>query len=187
MRRRILSAILAGACMATSLVVGAAPAQAYFYPYKYEIKVNWSFKCVDVYNLSGDNGAPIQQWDCNNGWNQKWGFDYRGNSSTGDPVFKISSKNTYYQKCLDVVNGGTGWGTPVQQWDCSANTPQQYWIQEPYGELGSLPLYRYHAAYQPGLCLDISGQSLNNGARLQVWGCHNGFNQQFLNFADGAL
>jgi hypothetical protein len=31
-----------------------------------------SNKCVDVKDRNTDNGAPLIQWDCNGGPNQKW-------------------------------------------------------------------------------------------------------------------
>lgn len=177
---RILLAAVSVIVPATVLTAG--PAEAYFYPNRYLVVAYHSYRCLDVIGGSPVNGTRIQQWDCDhNTWQQNWAFDRVG-EHFGDPVFKISARSTSYAGCLDILGGGVTNGTPIQQWDCAAGTTQQLWIQEyrfttPDGD----NLFRYHSAKAPAMCLDVSGASPNNGARLVLWGCHEGNNQLFMN------
>jgi hypothetical protein len=40
---------------------------------------------------------------------------------------------------------------------------------------------------QSGRCLDVAGQSQNNGSTVQLWDCHNGANQQWTSTTAGEL
>jgi len=78
-------------------------------------------------------------------------------------------------KCLDVRNGATADGTPVQILTCSG-APGQQWTVTPGSTIKAL-----------GKCLDVSGNSTANGARVQLWSCHGGANQNWQAAADGSL
>jgi hypothetical protein len=73
---------------------------------------NWanSGKLVD--------GAPIVQWDDNNGTEQKFHIQASG---TGYQLKSLVSG-----KCLDIWNWSTTDGQALQQWTCSGNTAQQF-------------------------------------------------------------
>lgn len=167
-------------------VFAAVPAYADFYPNRYLIMSYHSNKCVDVIGGSPLNGTRIQQWSCNHStWQQQWGFN-RVDTLGGQPVFKISAKSTSYLGCLDALGGGSGGGTPIQQWDCAAGTNQQKWIQDYRGLTGGGEmLFRYRAYHAPSMCLDVQGASGDEGARLVLWSCHDGDNQLFVNVALG--
>jgi len=94
-----------------------------------------------------------------------------------DPVFGQlntgSIFNTFNWKCLD-ADANAGWnGTKVQLWDCNAQS-QQIWTlrQDPY-----LPGYQIVNNRFPGMCLnaDDSAGTYPNGARVQLWECHDGW------------
>jgi hypothetical protein len=100
---------------------------------KYELGETWyrirnrnSGKCLDVWGLSHDNGANIQQWDCWDGPNQLWAF---GGTSGG---YSIWSRNSYdfegdmNVQCVDVWGLSRDNGANVQQWDFWYG-PNQEW------------------------------------------------------------
>ena len=167
---------------------------AIFYPTKYHIEAFHSGKCLDVpAERQDDNGVLIQQWQC---WSdvdsspqQLWGFDQKETDEFGNPVFQIASRSSSYDKCLDVLDGVMRAGQPVQQWDCSADTVQQRWIQEPtdYYDADDNRYWLYRSKKNRAYCLDVSGVSSANGARLQIWPCHGGINQRFVNVPRGDL
>jgi alpha-L-fucosidase len=70
-------------------------------------------------------------------------------------------------KCLDVDGGHTDNGTHVQLYDCNG-TAAQVWTAYP----GGGPIKNN------GKCLDIYNGS-GNGALMEIWDCHDGWNQQW--------
>ncbi|WP_399345356.1 RICIN domain-containing protein [Umezawaea sp. Da 62-37] len=65
-------------------------------------------------------------------------------------------------RCLDVPNGATAAGTPLQIWDCNG-LPPQHWLHRPDGTLLN-PL--------SGRCLDSPNGATANGTRLRLWDCN---------------
>jgi glucosylceramidase len=63
-------------------------------------------------------------------------------------------------KCLDVANGSTADGTPVQITDCNGSTAQR-WTLTADGGIRAL-----------GKCLDVSGGSTADGAQVQLYTCN---------------
>jgi Ricin-type beta-trefoil lectin domain len=82
--------------------------------------------------------------------------------------------------CLDVLEGGTSNGTPVQLYECNG-TGSQVWIQEEIGNSSSNP---YLVNPQSGKCLDdpdgIATPPGGPPIQLQIWDCYgNDLNQQW--------
>ncbi len=69
-------------------------------------------KCVDVFSLANGMRAEVRQ--CNGGLNQFW-----------VPAF-TPLRGDASQKCLDVVNGSTAAGAPIQIWDCHSGANQSW-------------------------------------------------------------
>jgi hypothetical protein len=67
-------------------------------------------------------------------------------------------------KCLDVQQGGTASGTPVDLWSCSGTGAQQ-WQLVPSG--GGVSLVNP----QSGLCLADPGNATADGTGLQIATC----------------
>ncbi|GAA0580282.1 chitobiase/beta-hexosaminidase C-terminal domain-containing protein [Paractinoplanes ferrugineus] len=114
-------------------------------------------KCVDV---SGDdtgvNGTAVQLWDCQtNSVDQHWSWSGTALTTIG--------------RCLDVANGGTGSGTPLQLWECNGTGAQQ-WVQQATGSLRNP---------QSGRCVDAPNGATANGTRLQIWDCNGTAAQAF--------
>lgn len=69
-------------------------------------------------------------------------------------------------RCMDVQDGNTANGTPVQIWTCNGGAPQQRWSFQS-GTIRSM-----------GVCLTVAGPS-SNGAPVQVAHCNGGSAQKF--------
>src|SRR5581483_2186788 len=69
-------------------------------------------------------------------------------------------------KCVDVNNGNTANGTPVQLYDCNSGASQQWSVQSD----GTIR--------NQGKCLDLYN-GYGNGALLEIWDCNGGPNQQW--------
>src|SRR5262249_47912817 len=126
----------------------------------WEIIALHSGKCLDVRGGQGatDDGARVQQWDCNNQMNQKWR--------------EISIGNGYYEfmvqhsrKCLDVIGGETATENEVrlQQFDCN-HQKNQHFREAPIGG-GYFKIVAEHS----NKVLDVRGESRNNGADVQQY------------------
>lgn len=70
-------------------------------------------------------------------------------------------------RCVDVTDGRSAAGTPVQIWDCNTFA-QQRWEFHPDGTLRSL-----------GKCLAVAGSSRANGAVIRIESCNAGPGQRF--------
>lgn len=117
-----------------------------------------SGRCVDVAGRSGDKGAPLQLWDC------QQDNDAQAWTRRGDAVVNAGS-----DLCLDVAQGSTDKGARVQQWTCIDDAPGQQWKTTPDG-----------AVLNPasGLCLDAKGEATANSTRLILWDCEQGATNQ---------
>ncbi|MDB4957175.1 MAG: Endo,4-beta-xylanase [Myxococcales bacterium] len=122
-------------------------------------------KCLDVAQMSPNNGAITWLWDCHAGGNQQW--TYR---PAADGTVQIVVAHS--GKCLEVSSDYLGNGARVQQWDCWAGDNQKWEVRQ----LGtSLALINKAS----GRCLDVENQHTENGAKIQVWDCYFGANQQW--------
>ncbi|MFG2526013.1 ricin-type beta-trefoil lectin domain protein [Streptomyces sp. NPDC048527] len=111
--------------------------------------------CLDVWNATTENFAPVQSFSCNGTDAQKWTLDTSGNTLHA------------LGKCLDVYHGGTDDGTTVELYDCNG-TGAQVWIPQSNG-----------AFYNPqsNKCLDDSNWS--TGSIAQIWDCSGNANQSW--------
>ena len=120
-----------------------------------------SGKCVDLPGGTVSDGAQAIQYDCHGGPNQQWRIDFASAANT-QIVSRLSGK------CLGADSANAG--RAVVQSRCSGS-PEQLWRQDIVID-GTL--FRNIAS---GLCLDVPGASVANGAKLIVWTCHGGVNQ----------
>lgn len=119
-----------------------------------------SGKCMDVADMSQNNGAAIQQWDCTGGANQQ--FEFRPVPGAANTYTLVA---THSGKCVDVVNASTANGAQLQQWDCHGGANQQFKLVSVNGN--------YHLqAVHSGKCADVTDASTANGARIQQWDCY---------------
>ncbi|GHF65999.1 hypothetical protein GCM10018790_49800 [Kitasatospora xanthocidica] len=166
--RRTLVPALGAALL---LAVAAPTASADFYPPGWPqgpvpemgtlVNAN-SGKCLEVADSSTDNGAAVQQWDCDGGENQLWDFN------SGIPGAIV---NVHSGKCLDATGGA---GDPIQQWDCDGGDNQYWtWTRDRPWESYALHDGRYH------LALDVRAWSTENGAETELFSWNDGDNQSW--------
>jgi hypothetical protein len=83
----------------------------------------------------------------------------------------VGTLHTASSQCLEVAKNDQG--TRPRQAAC-AGSPQQRWLLTP------LTADTYLIVNQAsGNCLDVNDASKDDGAKIQVWGCHKGANQQW--------
>ncbi len=116
-----------------------------------------SNRCLDVPNVSQNNGTFLQIWDCNGGSNQQWTYLSNG------------ELQVYGSKCLDVPNHATSAGTRVEIWDCNGGANQQWNLNSDGTVVGR----------ESNLCLDVTGQGTANGTQVEIWTCNGGSNQKW--------
>ena len=116
--------------------------------------------CLDVKDISRDNGALIQSWTCTGAANQSWG--YQPNSQQ----FKDDNSG----RCLDLPNGDQGNGQQLQIYDCW-DTPNQKW-----------EIIQNNILRKPGTnkCVDIANGSTDQGAKVQLYDCNSSDAQKYL-------
>jgi glucosylceramidase len=137
----------------------------------YQVVNSSSAKCVDATNGGTANGTAVQQWTCASGnTNQQWQFQ-----PTDSGYDKVVTRNAPAVG-WDVTGGAsaTGDGVPIQLWAYGGGTNEQ-WKPVQHAD-GS---YSFTPRSSSGECLDVTGVSAADGARLQQWTCTGGTNQIF--------
>ncbi|MGW4164273.1 RICIN domain-containing protein [Streptomyces sp. NPDC004788] len=157
--------LVLAASIGMMLGVTATPAQAAIVPYPNAIffisPQHVSGMCLEVADWRTDNGAPVRQWPCTGGANQKWVRWYDDDPNTSTGVYWYKNLNS--GKCLEIAGWGTYNGAPAQQWDCHYGANQQW-----TGDTGVIaPPY----TYLPGKCLEIADWRTDPGAPARLWDC----------------
>lgn len=133
----------------------------------YVITAAHSGKCVDVAAASTQNGARIQQWDCNGTVAQVFRV-----TSVGGGYYKIENPNS--NKAFDITEVSTQNGAPLQQWGYGGGQNQQFSIE--YAGNNRFSIRARHT----GKALDVNAWSQNAGAAIIQWPYHGGDNQHFM-------
>ncbi|MER5202340.1 RICIN domain-containing protein [Streptomyces sp. NPDC002825] len=151
--------------------LSAAPAQAstFIYLGTVEIQAAHSGKCLEVADWSKADGAPVRQWDCHHGDNQKW---YRYGLSDDTNAFFYINVNS--GRCLEIGGWNRNNGATANQWGCHYGLNQMF-----RGDRG----LRMDGAYADQKCLEIADWRTDNGAPARLWDCHSGDNQYFYIYA----
>jgi streptogrisin C len=118
--------------------------------------IGYADKCIDVPNANGVAGQFLNLWECNGTAAQAWTFP-------GDGTIRA------FGLCMDVAWGSRDNGAVIQLAGCSGNPAQQF-VLTGAGDLVNP---------QSNKCVDVSGWSSANGARLIQWDCHGGANQKW--------
>ncbi|MFF2658113.1 RICIN domain-containing protein [Kitasatospora sp. NPDC058032] len=112
----------------------------------------YSGKCLEVADWRTDDGAPVRQWTCHGGANQKW---FR---AAGGVLVNVNSGT-----CLDVPGYSTEPGTQPVVWRCNGGTNQQW--AENLMHSGT----RRYANVNSALVLDVAFGSKEDGAPVIQW------------------
>ncbi|MFI6690060.1 RICIN domain-containing protein [Streptomyces sp. NPDC050485] len=167
---------LAAAATITASValVGATPASAMPAGALY-----WTFlsngasgKCLEIPGNNGSDGAPVQQWTCNRGENQKW-YVY----ATGDGYYTLV--NSMSGDCLDVPYASKDRGTALQQWSCNGGDNQKWVISGTDPSTGLLTITNKNS----WMVIDNPNGSTSDGARMVQWPYNYGKNQFWHSFS----
>lgn len=82
-------------------------------------------------------------------------------------------------KCLDLAAGNQADLTGIIHWGCHGLSNQRWTFVPTSGPSGpeGAPPYQIRYFPNPSRCIDVEGSSLQNQARVQIYGCHSGNNQ----------
>lgn len=142
----------------------------------YRIVSRSSNKCLSLSANNSANGTGIIQWDCSPAPNPGDGqvFTLVPMEAEGQ-WFEIKINST--GKCVDVTGASTADGAWLQEWDClGAGQWNQQWHVVP---IAGQPPYEAFMSRHAGKCMDVTGNSGANGARIQQWSCLWSGNQQW--------
>jgi len=175
--RRILASVGAGVLMSGALVALTAQTADALVEAEFRPLVDMgSGKCLTVQpNANGvvDNGLRIVQQTCDGSALQRWQFLHVGNvcnpnCSSERPIFWIQNQAT--GKCLDLNNGSSANGTPVQQWSCVLNDNMHWTLSPSPKDLG--PADNFALVNRRAMtCLDVTAGSVAEFAPLQGFRC----------------
>jgi hypothetical protein len=126
-------------------------------------------KCFDIGDGSLENNAPLQQYDCHGGNNQRWYIVAR----TTPKHLQASHSGS----CIDVSKASTADGANVVQFSCRAQ-PNQKW------SMGATTIvdgasYFSLVANHSGKCMEVLDGSPSDGAKVQQATCNNGDSQKW--------
>lgn len=154
MRSKILALLAAALVGIAGAAVVASPASAFFGGYN--IRPSGTSKCMDVTDVSYDNGAYIQLYDCLGGTQYNQVFYLV--AVPGNSRYQI--KASHSGKCLDVKDVSQAPGARLQQWDClGTGQLNQIFYVAPLGN-GEWSIYPTHS-WQT-----VTYQGLFNGAAV---------------------
>ncbi|MER7708812.1 RICIN domain-containing protein [Kitasatospora sp. NPDC097605] len=120
-------------------------------------------QCLDVTGRRTDDGAPVEQWPCNGGDNQKWYW------TDAHELVGVGSG-----KCLDIPFSSTTEGVQAIIWPCNGGDNQK-WTNTLVHHVEMYTLTNVNS----GLLLDIRGADLTPGAPAIQWPPNGGFNQRW--------
>jgi glucosylceramidase len=136
----------------------------------YQVVNTNSGKCLDATGGATANGTAVQQWACAAGnINQLWQFQ----PTAGDHVRAVSRNAGTVAWDVTGGTGATQDGATLQLWAYGGADNQQ-WRPVHRGD-GTWEFTARHS----GKCLDVTGLSTADGARLQQWTCTHGPAQTF--------
>ncbi|TXC99891.1 RICIN domain-containing protein [Streptomyces sp. ISID311] len=115
-----------------------------------------SGRCIDVTGGAGDDGTPLQIWDCTGSAAQKWQFMPDGTIRAFD-------------KCMDVAWASTSNGAKIQLANCNGGPAQQFRLNAANDLVNP----------QADKCVDVQDGQTDNGTSLQLWDCTGGDNQKW--------
>jgi hypothetical protein len=182
-----MAGVLSIVAVLTTTLSGAARADTGFW----YIETNTSHdiaKVLDVNAQDLPNHARIDQWEKNGGFNQTFSLRLVGRDASGHGGHNLYQIiNLGSGLCMEVRGGGLADVTQVDQAVCGTNgsyPSEQLWnIKEI--PLGTLQQGRFNILPYDGvlnnvaLCMDVRGDSSDNGAQIIQYHCNNQDNQAF--------
>jgi Ricin-type beta-trefoil lectin domain-like len=100
-------------------------------------------------------------------------------AAVSDGIYRIHTGASNWGQVLDVAGSSTAANTQIVQWDPLNGANQKFRVTR-LGADAFGPYYRLSPLHAPGMCLDVIGASTAGiGEVAQIFGCHDGTNQQF--------
>ncbi|RYZ83542.1 MAG: hypothetical protein EOP04_19785 [Proteobacteria bacterium] len=124
----------------------------------YSLVGGFSNKCLDVIGASTNNGAKLQQWDCNGSSGQKFRF-----KRVRDDLWAFASLSS--NRCVSSESGKLDNRNPMLLWDCNY-TPDQLVRFRSLGNGG----YKIVWA-SSDKCMDVQDTSADNGKAVFQYEC----------------
>merc|ERR1719446_1094280 len=125
-------------------------------------------------------GSQLMIWDCDDVPQQQWGYSQDSVGIGYLYSIYLADSASDATLCLGVgdeawqdVQAGTvdGNGTPIQVTECKDLANQLWYGFEdpvrPYEDIYATLMVKGHEDF----CLDLSGQSTDNGTPIQIWTC----------------
>lgn len=132
----------------------------------YRITPVHSDKTLDITNCQTGNGANVQQWSWLDNSCQKFRI------TPVDGIWHRISPENSPGKALDIAHRATNAGANVQLYQYWGGANQQYRFQAAgYGKWRII-------SRNSGLCLDVSGKRVHDGANIIQWTCNPGASNQ---------
>lgn len=128
------------------------------------IKPAHSGLCLDIEFGDSQNSRKLQQYNCNNGRNQRFLLKKKGANYEIRP---LSSG-----LCVDVEYGDNVNGRLAQQIRCHNGPNQRFRLIRKGSQFEVRTV-------SSNLCWDVKAGSRSSGAKVQQFACHNGSNQRF--------
>ncbi|MFE7189361.1 RICIN domain-containing protein [Kitasatospora sp. NPDC057541] len=120
-------------------------------------------QCLDVTGQRTDPGAPVEQWPCNGGDNQKWYW------TADHELISVQSG-----KCLDIPFSSTEEGVQAIIWPCNGGNNQK-WSTSLVHHVGLYTLTNVNS----GLLLDVRAEDPTPGTPVIQWHGNYGLNQKW--------
>ena len=128
------------------------------------VQSKYNGRCMTA--ATGQNGAGVIMVDCQNAPTQRWYWD------------GLRLRNSDGGRCLTAAWGNGENGAQLQLFDCDPNRPGHQTFYRPAShdyEIGRIRIWM-----APGYrCVDISAANWLNGAAVQLYDCHDGWNQKW--------
>lgn len=137
----------------------------------YQIEAIHSGKALDVDNGSGIDGTNIWQYGKNGTDAQKW---YLNDAGNGNYYFTAKVNGL----AMDVAGGIAQNGSNIQMYEGNQSLAQQFKLVKTE-QLWPDDVYSIRTGKANQYGFDIEGGSLNDGAKLQIWGYVKEKQQQF--------
>ena len=120
-----------------------------------------SGRCMDVLNVSHENGAQVMLYDCHGGENQQW---------TAPAVGVTSEIRVYGNMCLDAVVGASAGtdGDAIIIYTCHGGANQK-WTRTAAGDIRGIN----------GKCVEAQSKQVANGTPLVLWSCDGNASQRW--------
>lgn len=138
----------------------------------YTISAVHSKKYLDAERCGTTKGTNVIQFSYNGGNNQKWKI-----KSAGNGYYYIVSKSSGLY--LDIEKGIIASGTNILLWEKNGGANQKFRLEEIGTEDIEDGYYQIASSVDENYVLDVTGESKDNHANIELWTSNNQNNQKY--------